>query len=498
MDAGEKEFQEALFESIFNYSDNAILTKTLDGVITSLNRAAEQMFGYTPGEIIGQNISILIPANRTQEEADIIEKIKKGILIRQYETERLRKDGCIIDISITVSPLKDKSGNIIGVSKIAHDITAQKKMHENLIRSLKEVADYKYVLDKSSIVAITDQKGIIIYANDNFCKISRYSREELLGQDHRIVNSGHHEKSFIRELWVTIANGDVWRGEIKNRAKDGSYYWVDTTIVPILNENKKPHMYVAIRSDISERKKLELQEKKIAADLLQNNSDLRQFAYIVSHNLRGPVATILGISNCLEDEDVTEEEKNMFIDGIIESVRKLDTVIFDLNNIMDIKNAVSEKKEVVYFSVILSDVISVVQKGMDDKLSTIKCDFSEAEYIIGLKSYMYSIFYNLVSNSVKYRQLNTPLAIEITSKKTEGKITLRFKDNGIGIDLHRKRDQVFNLYKRFHPQYAEGKGIGLYMVKTQVESMGGRISIESEVNVGTIFCIDFDIRELDN
>ena len=145
-------------------------------------------------------------------------------------------------------------------------------LDRRILERTAEISDYKYALDESSIVAITDSRGIIKHVNTNFCKISKYSREELIGRDHRIINSGYHSKEFIRNLWTTISRGRIWKGELKNKAKDGSTYWVDTTIVPFLSAAGIPHQYIAIRTDITDRKKAE-EEQALLASIISSSDD---------------------------------------------------------------------------------------------------------------------------------------------------------------------------------------------------------------------------------
>lgn len=269
--------------------------------------------------------------------------------------------------------------------------------------------------------------------------------------------------------------------------------WYRTYYHPVYADEKVIGVCMSI-TDITEKKNLEIQEKKITADLIERNKALEQFAYIISHNLRGPVANITDISNIVLAGGLTEAEQVEFMEGLNTAVKKLDNVIIDLHDILQVQYRGTEHKEPVLFQQLIDDIKVSISGYLDKEYVDITSNFNEAPEILSLKSYLHSIFYNLISNSIKYRQPHMPPIIKIESRQAKNSVEIIFRDNSMGIDIEKKGDQVFGLYKRFHPNMAEGKGMGLFMVKTQVETLGGKISIASKVNEGTEFKISLPMN----
>jgi signal transduction histidine kinase len=262
--------------------------------------------------------------------------------------------------------------------------------------------------------------------------------------------------------------------------------YFEITAIPVIN-NHEIIGYCIAAQNITKRKEMENVNKETNTILMRRNNDLEQFAFIVSHNLRAPVANIVALNTLLkESNDPIEKEE--ILDNIDISTERLENVIVDLNEILKVKKNVSELNEYINFKDVLQQASETLNKQIETSKIQITSNFTNCESTESIRVYFNSIFYNLISNSIKYAKNNIVPELHVWSKIDQDHIYLHFKDNGLGIDLVKFGTQLFGLYKRFN-NTSEGNGIGLYMVKTQLESMGGHIFAKSQPNEGTEFII---------
>jgi PAS domain S-box-containing protein len=384
------------------------------------------------------------------------------------------------------------------------------ELEAQLQKSQTEILDYKHALDESCIVAITNQKGIIKYVNSNFCKISKYTAEELLGQDHRLINSGYHPKEFIRNLWVTIASGKIWRGELKNRAKDGSFYWVDTTIVPFLNENGKPYQYLAIRADITQRKLAEEQvlrnkeelEKKIKERTLELTAALERekqlnemksrFVSIASHEFRTPLSAILSSTSLVEHYLAPEDAEKRYkhIERIKSSVRNLTDILNDFLSLEKLEQGkVEVKNEDFDVQELIKDVLDEMDGLFRKKYHNVNFVFTGSSCVCQDRKVLRNVLLNLLSNAVKYSPPEKEIAIVAEVKK--GTVCVSVKDQGIGIPPEAQKDLFTTFFRASNAATIQGTGLGLNIVKRYIELLGGAIHFVSKLNEGSTFTIEF-------
>ncbi len=490
----------------------ATVSSDFEGRIQLYNKAAVDLWGREPDiekdKWCGSWKLYCKDGNPLPDEiAPMAITIKEGRKTTPEEIIVERPNGTKVNVLINPIPYKDSTGRVIGIVNMGIDITESKKANENLRNLNKELSDYKYALDESSIVAITNHKGIITHANDNFCKISKFSRNELIGQDHLIVSSGYHSDEFIKNLWQTIAQGKVWKGQLKNKAKDGSIYWVETIITPFLNEQGKPYQYVATRFDITKIKEAEenLQKKKEELDLLnkekekraselslsnkelvKTNKELDRFVYSVSHDLRSPLTSILGLISFIE-EDSREPDTLEHIKMIRSSITRLDGFIKNILSYSQ-NNRTGLHTQKIPIKKTLNEIVDTVLNIKEASGISFKIDIDEQHPFYSNWHRFNTVLENLVSNAIKYHTKEASgRYLKMTGTSCKEELKLSISDNGIGIDPE-FHDKIFEMFYRL-PGNNDGNGLGLYIVKETLEKMQGTIEIQSEKGVGTTFNI---------
>src|SRR5262245_16657696 len=336
--------------------------------------------------------------------------------------------------------------------------------------TLKTLDEIRYALDQAAIVATTDHRGIITYVNDKFCQISKYSRAELLGQDHRIINSGYHPKTFMRDLWRTIAQGRVWRGEIRNRAKDGSIYWVDTTIVPFLDGRGKPRQYLAIRSDITQR--------KIAEGKLREQASLAhlgQLAAVVAHEVRNPLAGLRASLQVLESR--TDDARSR--DVIAAMIQRIDGLNEKVNDLLMYARPKAPRVQPLDIGLILHETASSARAATAGTGPAIQIHSRSGLRVLSDSDMVRAALLNLMMNAYQSGG-QAPIEIECASEGTSCRITISDRGTGIAEGI---RDRVF---EPFFTTRAGGTGLGLAIVKRLLELQDGTVDLQARAGGGTV------------
>ena len=465
----DKELSQPLNELIdLKYAiDEAAIVAITDhkGVILYVNEQFCSISQYTANELIGRDHRMINSGYHSQEfMSDLWRTISSGKVWRG-ELRNKAKDGSYYWVDTTIVPFMNEKNKPYQYLAIRQDVTDHKRVVEELETSIKELSDLKLALDESSIVAITNSKGKITYVNDQFCQISKFSKQELLGKDHRIINSNYHSKTFFQNLWEKISNGQVWKGELRNKAKDGTIYWVDTTIVPFMNEEGIPYQYLAIRYEITERKRVEEELQQMMIRIIDVQEEERK---VLSRNLHDGIGQnlyshLITISRLQAEIDhpllqqMHDETSNLIKDVREISWELRPSVLDDLGLLPAIRSYLVRYAEFYGIDV-------EFECGLLTRLD------SNAELTI------YRIIQEALTNIRKYAYVDKA---KVIMREEANHIRVLIEDNGQGFD-HK----------------SNSSGVGIFSMEERAKSAGGLIEIYSAPMKGTKIVLELPKRSL--
>lgn len=457
------------------------------------NKGIEGVFGYKQSEV-GKN------SNWWFENIHPEDSIKMSIKLYSFIEQKTEKwqdeyrfkcaDGSYKFVLDRGFLLKDENGKAVRMIGALQDITKQKEEEQRL-----KLLETVITQTKDSII-ITEadlndgEIPKIVYVNPAFSIMSGYSSHEIIGKSPNIFIGPNSDNKEYEKLINAIAKKEECEVETISYKKNQEEYWVTFSMLPVYNSEEELSHWVSIQRDISEKKKQEVEKEQLIRELTRNNKDLQQFSYITSHNLRAPLSNLTGLLNLIEEIPIENKELKEILNGFNKSTHLLNETINDLVKVIVIKDNPSIQKEDVPLYDIFENIFSQLNFLISIHKPIIKINFEEVNTLYINKAYLESILLNLMTNSLKYKSEERKLKINISTSTIDNTTTIVFNDNGIGIDLERNKDKVFGLYQRFH-NHADGKGLGLYLIKSQVEIMGGTINLESEVNIGTTFTLTF-------
>ncbi|MGM0888050.1 MAG: PAS domain-containing protein [Bacillota bacterium] len=444
-----------LVDLIYALDESTIVAFTDEkGKIINFNKKFCEVSKYSATELIGKDHRIINSGYHSKEFMHELWRTISSGSVWRGEIKNKAKDGTYYWVDTTIVPFLNEKGNPYKYLAIRKEITEYKRVLEELGKSVNKMADFQFALDASSIVAITDQRGTIKYVNDQFCRISKFSKEELIGQDHRIINSGYHSKEFFNNLWKTISSGEVWKGEIKNKTKDNTYYWVDTTIVPFLDEFQKPYQYLAIRYEVTQRKLAEEEIQKMTGKIIDVQEEerkriSRELHDDIGQNLYSHLITINRLQTEMDHPllDQMQDEAT----EIIEALRHLSwelrpSVLDDLGLFPAIRSLVGQFSEHHHIKVHFECYLNC-------RLNTNK------------EITIYRIIQEALTNIRKYAYTEE---VTVTIQEIEEEVRVEIEDKGKGFDIEKVT-----------------RGVGLFSMEERARVCDGNLILHSREGKGT-------------
>ncbi len=469
--------EDRLYAAVVQSVSDAIITKTLDGKITGWNRAAERLFGFTADEAIGQSIGIIVPSERHDEIDRLLERSANGEYINHYETVRRTKDGRLLDVSLSISPIIARSGESIGAAKIARDITEQKFIERKFELAVESCP---------SGILMIDASGMIVLVNAELERQFGYDRSELVGKSvDMLLPKRLHQAHVLHRMKFNEAPSVRAMGagrDLYARRKDGSEFSVEIGLNPI--KAMDGAMILATVIDITGRKQAEHAVDAQNAQLRRSNAELEQFAYVASHDLQEPLRMVASFTELLQDryKDQLDDRAHKYIGYAVEGAKRMQSLVRDL---LAYSRVTAEKvlrpvdSGAVAAAVVERLSAAIVESGTEVNVHPLPVVVSD-ELELG------QVFQNLISNAVKFRSDRAP-RIEIKAERDDGTWRFSVADNGIGIEA-KFSERIFQMFQRLHERGKyEGSGIGLAIAKKIIERHGGRIWFVSLLGQGTTF-----------
>ena len=487
--------------AIVNSSNDAIIGKDLNSIITSWNIGAERMFGYSATEMIGQSVLRLIPSDRHGEEMHIIDQVKRGERIEHFETSRIAKDGRVIDIAATVSPIKNKSGTIVGASKMARDITDRTRAENALQEGEKQFQTMINAIPQLAWIAQAD--GTIFWYNQRWFDYTGTTLEQMKGEGWERIHDPDLLPKVLERWKYSLENCQPFEMEFPLRAADGHYGWFLTRVFPLRDNTGNVVRWFGTNTDLSQKRAADeeiqtlntnLEERVLerTAELEAANKELEAFSYSVSHDLRAPLRAVDGFSQAvLEDYGgQLPEEGRRDLQTIREGAQRMGMLIDDLLKFSRLSRAPLNKQQVN-----TGKLVGNVLESLESQRAGRQVDFyiGELPNCQGDAGLINQVWVNLIANALKYTRRRETSIIEIGCKFEQGENIYFVRDNGAGFNM-RYVDKLFGVFQRLHrADEFEGTGVGLAIVQRIIHRHGGRIWANAVIDQGATF--SFTLQE---